>query len=131
MRKILRFFPTWLPAIIMMAAIFAFSGIPSESMPDYDWADLFVKKGGHLLGYGILGFAYLYAFEFNSSKIKLAWLLAILYAMTDEFHQSFVAGRMASWIDVAIDGIGAALALLFVKRYLKEIAAFFTDFLYS
>lgn len=100
-------------------------------MPEYAWADLFVKKGGHLIGYALLALSYLYAFKFEPSKLRVVWLLAVLYAMTDEFHQSFVAGRMASWIDVAIDGIGAALALFFVKRYLKEIAAFFTDFLYS
>ncbi len=95
-------------------------------MPEFDWADLFVKKGGHLFGYGLLAFAYIFAFKFDPSKLKLAWLLAIFYAVTDEFHQSFVAGRMASWIDVTIDGTGAALALILVKGNMKEIGAFFT-----
>lgn len=112
----------------MMAAIFIFSSIPSDTMPEFDWADLIVKKGGHLLGYGMLGFAYFYAFKFETPKLKFALLLAILYAMTDEFHQSFVAGRMASWVDVVIDGTGAALVLFYAKRYLKDIVAFFTYF---
>ena len=126
MRHIFRYFPSWFPAIIMMAAIFFFSSIPSDTMPEFDWADLFVKKGGHLFGYGLLAFAYIFAFKFDPSKLKLAWLLAIFYAVTDEFHQSFVAGRMASWIDVTIDGTGAALALILVKGNMKEIGAFFT-----
>ena len=40
--------------------------------------------------------------------------LATAYAVSDEFHQTFVAGRSGSPIDVAIDlaGILVALALL-------------------
>jgi VanZ family protein len=34
-----------------------------------------------------------------------------LYAIFDEIHQSFVPGRNAWWVDVAIDSIAAALAL--------------------
>jgi hypothetical protein len=41
---------------------------------------------------------------------------ATVYAMTDEFHQSFHASRQGSWIDVGIDSVGATLGvLLFVK----------------
>ena len=110
-----------------MAAIFAFSSIPSESMPNYHWADLYIKKGGHLLGYGILALSYLYAFKFDPSKLKFALLLTILYAMTDEFHQSFVAGRMASWIDVVIDGTGAAFVLFILKNNLKKFTVIFAE----
>ena len=85
-------------------------------MPSFDWADLIVKKGGHLLGYGLLALTYLYAFKFDTSKIKLAWLFAFLYAITDEFHHSFVLGRYASWLDVGIDGIGAAIALIWANK---------------
>jgi VanZ family protein len=38
--------------------------------------------------------------------------LAVAYACTDELHQVFVRGRHASLVDVAIDGIGAAVGLL-------------------
>ncbi len=106
----------WLPATIMMLVIFAFSSIPSDSMPSFDWADLLVKKGGHALGYGLLALAYLYAFQLDFSKWKLAWLLAFLYAVSDEFHQSFVMGRYASWVDVMIDSAGAAFALLWLRK---------------
>ena len=46
--------PRWLPAILMMSAIFAFSSIPSNEMPSFDWADMLLKKGGHMTGYGLL-----------------------------------------------------------------------------
>jgi VanZ family protein len=41
----------------------------------------------------------------------LALALTILYACSDEYHQTFVAGRHGSPVDVLIDGAGAWLAL--------------------
>jgi VanZ family protein len=49
---------------------------------------------------------------------------AIAYAASDEWHQSFVPGRTATAEDVAIDGIGVALAALAGSRTrLREPAA--------
>ena len=122
MLKLLRIFPAWLPAISMMLAIFAFSSIPSTSMPHFSWADLIVKKGGHMLGYGLLALAFFWWFNetglFQSHIMLAAWGFTSLYAMTDEFHQYFVTGRHASWVDVVIDATGAALLLFIVGKYL-------------
>jgi VanZ family protein len=41
-----------------------------------------------------------------------AFALAVLYAITDEFHQSFVPSRQGQLLDVFIDSVGAALGLL-------------------
>ncbi len=55
----------------------------------------------------------------NSSKQRAAFsfvfLLALLYALSDEFHQSFVPNRDPSFWDVGLDALGAALGLLLVK----------------
>ena len=40
-----------------------------------------------------------------------AFALAVLYAITDEFHQGLVAGRHLSAVDIAIDATGALIAL--------------------
>jgi len=114
--------PSWLPAVAMMLIIFIFSSIPSDSMPNFNWADLSIKKGGHALGYGLLALAYLYAFRLEPATLKYAWLLAFLYAISDEFHQSFVVGRYASWVDVLIDSAGAAIALKTLDIRLKALA---------
>ena len=71
-----------------------------------------------MLGYALLATAYLYAFNRDIKKWKLIWLLAILYACTDEFHQSFVAGRGSTVIDVGIDALGSGFALLWAKKTL-------------
>lgn len=39
----------------------------------------------------------------------MAWAVAVLYGMSDEFHQSFVPNRDANWLDVGFDALGAAL----------------------
>jgi VanZ family protein len=44
--------------------------------------------------------------------VRVAWMLAVGYACTDELHQFFVPGRHASWLDIALfDAPGAALGI--------------------
>jgi VanZ family protein len=112
----------WGPAILMMAAIFAFSSIPSTEMPTFGLMDIIVKKGGHALGYGLLALAYLRGIKGESGhivtrKIFIAWVLATLYSATDEYHQSFIPGRHPAVTDVMIDSVGAALALILTNKY--------------
>jgi VanZ family protein len=112
----------WLPAITGMVVIFGFSSIPSREMPNFGLWDLIVKKGAHMLGYGLLALAYWYGLRFNKRSWWLALLLAVLYAITDELHQSFVPGRHPSWVDaLIIDGGGAALLLFAVSKCRKRM----------
>jgi len=106
--------PRWIPAAIVMLVIFFLSSRSSESLPDFATWDFAIKKSAHMFGYGMLARAYLHFFG-NTAKGKgLAWLLSLLYAVTDEFHQSFVPGRYASIYDVILfDNLGAAFALWF------------------
>ena len=102
----------WGPAVIIMAAIFAFSSTPENDLPNFGGLDFLMKKAGHMLGYGLLALSYWRGLRFDKKYIWLAWLLCIAYAATDEFHQSFVAGRHPSVLDVLLfDGVGAGIAL--------------------
>jgi len=106
-----KFLP-WLPAVLMMAVIFGFSSTPSIELPNFGLWDVLVKKGGHMLGYGLLALAYWAGLRFEKRRGWLALLLAVFYAITDEFHQFFVPGRHPSVVDVLVfDGGGAAIAL--------------------
>ena len=115
MPKLFLFLRTWGPSLLVMAAIFCFSSIPSTEMPNFGLGDFLVKKGGHAAGYALLALANLRAVGWNRKRWWLAWLLAVLYAATDELHQSFVPGRNAALTDVGIDAFGAATGLLLVK----------------
>lgn len=64
------------------------------------------------MGYLLLGRAYLHGL---GSGRKAAWLalgLCILYAASDEFHQSFVPGRGPRVMDIGIDTLGSLVGLL-------------------
>jgi len=105
-------FLRWLPAVLIMAVIFGFSSRPAAKLPSFGPLDFAVKKGGHMLGYGLLACAYWVGLGFRRERWWLALLFAILYAVSDEFHQSFVPGRHPSWVDVVgFDGGGAAIGL--------------------
>lgn len=111
----------WIPALVMMGVIFWFSSQPSYNLPNFNWADRLVKKGGHMVGYGVLGLAYWYGFGWRQEKRWLAWMLVILYALSDEYHQSFVPGRNASIWDVLVfDNLGGLIALWLAEFRLKR-----------
>jgi VanZ family protein len=104
----------------MMVLIFFFSSLPSTRIPYYGGVDYIIKKGSHAIGYGLLGLSYYYALPRGLSRIyrwSLALIMAILFALSDEYHQSFVEGRNSSLGDVMIDSLGAALALFLGAGY--------------
>jgi VanZ family protein len=105
------------PALIVMGLIFYASSIPSAQMPDAGAFDLFVKKGGHMTGYALLGLMLMRAQGKTDLKsILFALLGCALYALSDEFHQSFVAGRNSTLVDVCIDLAGTSIGLLLLAR---------------
>ena len=111
----------WIPALVGMVVIFVFSSQPSDNLPNFDWADKLVKKSGHMVGYAILATTYWYALGLKPGRRWLAWMLAVLYAATDEFHQSFVPGRGASALDVLLfDNLGALIGLWLANYRLRR-----------
>ncbi len=111
-----RFISRWLPAVLVMGAIFFFSSISAKEMPVFGVWDLIVKKSGHMLGYALLGIAYMRGINSRMWWAYLAAVLGVLiYALSDEFHQSFVPGRDSSLIDVGIDTAGAVLGMLCLR----------------
>ena len=116
MKKLFAIVPRWLPALLLMVVIFAFSSRSGNELPNFGGWDYVVKKSAHGIGYGLLALSYLHALP--NRNYKLAWFLAVLYSLTDEFHQSFVPGRRASLVDVFVfDAIGAVIALSFHYRF--------------
>jgi len=114
------YFLRWIPSLLMMGAIFFFSSRTSAQIPYFGSLDILVKKGGHAIGYGMLGLSYYYALP-RTLSVRYRWIMAlmmaILFALSDEFHQSFVAGRTSTLRDVLIDTAGAGVALIFGAGY--------------
>jgi VanZ family protein len=102
----------WGPVAAYMAAIFALSSqstLPGSSLTP-DWTQhgvayaglalvtLRATAGGQWVGVG-------------PRAVSVAWAIAALYGLTDEWHQAYVPGRMADVRDVVADAVGAALGL--------------------
>jgi len=98
-----------LPAVFYMGFIFFLSSQIGLPLPNYfAWQD----KVLHVALYAPLGFLVAYGLAgFGSRKnvVFYASVLALLYGATDEFHQWWVPGRDATFMDVVADGIGALL----------------------
>ena len=79
-----------------------------------------IRKTGHVAEYFILGLFLFRAFRGESLQSwRLRWSIyaiigVALYALSDEFHQSFVATRTASIVDVGIDSAGGALSQIVI-----------------
>jgi VanZ family protein len=106
-----------------MALIFSLSSFPS--LPDYGSFDLMVKKGAHFTVYAILYLLLFRAFHRaqggqrppGSRACLYPASVAVLYAISDEVHQSFVPLRNAAVQDVIIDAAGIAAMWLVLKRW--------------
>ncbi|MEK7203213.1 MAG: VanZ family protein, partial [Patescibacteria group bacterium] len=57
-----------------------------------------------------------------STKVAIASsaFASVVYALTDELHQSIVAGRQGSIRDILIDTFGILIAIIFLLYYNKN-----------
>jgi VanZ family protein len=134
MRLFLRY---WIPLLLWIAVIFVGSTdlMSAEQTsrflaPFLRWlkADVtpatiaqvqfFVRKAAHLTEYAVLAVLLWRAIYWGTTlKMKMSilvivvWFVCAMFAATDEFHQSFVPSRTATWHDVTIDSCGAFVGL--------------------
>ena len=133
------FFQYWLPALIWAGFIFwgstdSLSGahtsrflrpllhwlLPGLNADRLSEIQLVIRKLGHLTEYAVLTALLWRALNgpnlgqrrpWPQQRAWLTWALAVAYAASDEFHQSFVPTREGSLRDVGIDSTGALAAL--------------------
>jgi VanZ family protein len=100
------FVRNWLPVVAWAAVIFAFSAVPDLGTGLGGW-DLVLRKLAHATEYAILGALLVRA----TGRAGVAFGLGVIYAVSDEVHQSFVTGRHGAPLDVAIDALGVAVGI--------------------
>lgn len=104
----------WLPLIAYSIFIFYLSSL-SEPVAKFPVFGNFNDKVFHMLEFGILGVLFYRVFRWalNAWSASRACLLAILaaslFALSDEFHQSFVPNRSSDIFDVLADFAGATI----------------------
>lgn len=121
----------WGPLVVWLVAIFVFSGdalsahhtssiiepairwmLPNASPATVYGVHVAVRKVGHVLEYGLLGLLAFRALRSGRPEsFRPAWAVGAVcigaaYALTDEFHQSFVASRTGTVSDAVIDLAG-------------------------
>lgn len=115
-----------------MSLIFALSA-QSDLGTDLGLIDLIGRKIVHAGVYALLTLLWWWALGGAVPTAKSAYArpplvaaatISLLYAASDEFHQSFVDGRVGSPVDVAIDGVGIAFAcwLIATGRAIRLLA---------
>jgi VanZ family protein len=141
----------WLPVLLWMSVIFGFSTDAGATRntsrfigPFLRWlhpevsdetihaVQLVIRKLAHLTEYAVLAVLFWRA---RRKPIRgdagpwrwvdafVAFGLAVLFAVSDEWHQSFVPSRQGQVTDVLIDSGGAALGLIalwIVGRWHKD-----------
>lgn len=108
----------WAPVAAYMLGIFVLSSLPSARIPG-----AISDKLVHAVFYGGLAVVTLRATAGGRAaglglvSMGVAWLIATLYGVSDEWHQSFVPGRSADADDVVADAVGAAIAVVAVGAF--------------
>jgi VanZ family protein len=105
----------WLAVAVWMGVIFALSSISGLRVSDDAEVDRPLRTLAHMASFGLLSGLLLHALCASRRptlpRAALALVLTVLYAASDELHQSLVPNRMGRAQDVAIDTIGAIVGL--------------------
>ena len=100
-----------------MVLIFFLSSQPHLPRYPRPLIDLLLKKVAHLFEYAVL--AILLHRAMGNDYGWRALLIGGLYAVSDEFHQSFVPGRNAGLLDLAFDILGVVLGFYMAKMVIS------------
>ena len=107
MRLVTRF----APPLALMGLIFFLSAQPDLNS-GLGVVDTVGRKLIHMAVFGTLWFLWWRASDYRHPGPAIA--ITLLYAVSDEYHQTFIDGRHGSPWDVAIDAVGVGLAGLLV-----------------
>jgi VanZ family protein len=133
----------WLPLVVWMVVIFLFSTdafssdrtsglihriltflFPFMSISQLHFWHGVIRKAGHITEYSILAlFAWraLAVHPWAAFKPKVfAAAFVLVFALTDELHQMFVASRTSSLMDVGYDFMGGLIMLMFLPKSRNE-----------
>ncbi|NNK14293.1 MAG: VanZ family protein, partial [Desulfofustis sp.] len=99
--------------LLCMGTIFFLSHQPGDTLnlPIFAGADKLV----HIIAYGVLSSTVIFSFSPEVRKqrrgmvLTAAILVPLLFGLSDEYHQSFVAGRSAEFLDLVADGAGGLM----------------------
>lgn len=83
---------------------------------DFDFVHFLIRKSAHFIAYFILGFLVFHTTRLfikrNLLTVIIAFIISILYAISDEYHQTFIPGRSGEVRDVLLDSFGSFTGII-------------------
>lgn len=124
MTRAKRYIFFWFPTLAWMAVIYFLSSFHKMQASPVGWQDFIVRKTAHFIEYLVLCILINRSLKNTSSlslvkRLVLALALTVLYAISDEYHQTFVNGRTGKIFDIGIDTLGAFFGLIFYWKLVK------------
>lgn len=102
--------------------------VDTQRMNQLEKINHIVRKGAHFSEYALLSIAIaLHLLVCKKDKLwilSLSTIFSVFYAMTDEYHQTFIEGRSGQLSDVLIDASGAIAGALFFMILLAILKLF-------
>ena len=112
----------FVPMLLCMGTLFFLSHLPGDSfdLPLFPGA----VKLTHVFASGVLGATVIFGLSAEARRTKrvlvlvVAVLVPVLFGLSDEYHQSYIAGRSSEVLDLEADGAGGLIVglCLFFKR---------------
>src|SRR3989338_4518983 len=120
--KLKQFFIRWWPVLVWCGLIFIVSAMPINKSQEFSWLDFIFKKTAHVTEYAILFWLVFRAASDRGrlySKKIFVWsfVFSVLYAFSDEWHQTFVPGREGTLRDVGFDTLGILFSWIRVNGW--------------
>lgn len=135
----------WLPLLVWMTVIFSASADtqstqrtsrflepllrwvwPQVTPRQSDGVRWVIRKGAHVTEYAVLVWLWWRALRrpvrndlrpWSGRAAALALMATVIYAAMDEWHQTFVANRSGTLMDVGIDTLGGIVGLTLIWRW--------------
>lgn len=118
---------------------------PNVNLYDVLMLNVFLRKTGHVMGYGILSLLLLRGWRRTLVRARatlgrsmvglvtfgrtavLAWLGTAFVASMDEWHQSYIPSRTGTWHDVVLDSTAGLVFLTIAYAWLRRPRAAVPD----
>lgn len=103
-----------------MILIFIQSSLSNLKLPDIAWK--FTDKLIHFFVFGLLGWLLARGMQLAKTafmkkhSVIFALTIGVLFAASDEWHQMFVPGRQADWLDLLFDCLGIVSFVIYYRR---------------
>ncbi len=124
MQKLKNLTAAFFPPVAWAGFIFILSSNSALAGFDISVLDFVFKKLSHMFVYAVLyvllhrGIIMTFDKKYEKKYWLFAFLFVLIYAVSDEYHQSLVPGRYPTLRDVGYDMLGASLAFLRLYKYI-------------